>query len=256
MDIDFLKENGYLIKKNLLTKNFCEKCIKSLQDKKDCEVKYLPFNNIPYFYSNFKESCILNNILENEYIKYIINFVLGSNYKLLWFKVLNKVKWIGQDVEYHQELIYNKNSKIEKNDSFQLFIALDNHSIENGCLKIIPKSHYKLEKHDEFYDRFGDHKYRVNCDILDNLYEKNACINCIFEPGDCVFFYDTTIHGSSTNLSNNNRFGVAISFVKKEIDCKYRELSYKERNIKSIKYLEELLENKKNRTLNTPKIFK
>ena len=188
-------------------------------------------------------------------IKKIVTNVLGKDYKLLWFKIFNKIKFIGQDVEYHQEIIYNQNSNINSNNSFQLFLSLDNHNLENGCLKIIPNTHKSILKHDEFIDRHGDHKYRVNSDVLKEEINKNGIVNCIFEPGDCIFFEDTIPHGSASNASQNDRYGVAISFIKKsvKIDIKLRDEKYKERRGKSKNYLNKLISNINKKT--TPKIF-
>lgn len=256
-DLEFIADNGYIIKNNILETNYCKRCINYLENDFSGNKLNIPQTSIPYFYSNFNEKSIIYKILENDEIHKIIKGVLGPNYKLLWFKIFNKIKWIGQDVEYHQEYIYNKNSKINMNESFQLFLALDNHTIENGCLKILPKMHNNLLKHDEFIDRHGDHKHRVNCDILTDGVNKHGIVDCILNPGDCVFFSDTTPHGSGSNPSPNDRYGVSISFLKGDvnIDTNFREQNYFDRKQKSKIYLETLLKKNVNQSTNTPNIF-
>jgi ectoine hydroxylase-related dioxygenase (phytanoyl-CoA dioxygenase family) len=251
----YLLNNGYLIKKNIIDKDFCKDCINYLENDFEGTKLIMPHTDIPYFYTDFKKNSIVYKILENETIKKVVTNVLGEDYKLLWFKIFNKIKFIGQDVEYHQEIIYNQNSNIKSNDSFQLFLSLDNHNLENGCLKIVPNSSKNILKHDEFVDRNGDHKYRVNCDVLTEEINKNGIVNCIFEPGDCIFFEDTIPHGSASNASQNDRYGVSISFIKKsvKIDTKLRDEKYKERRDKSKNYLNELISNINKKK--TPKIF-
>ena len=257
LDKDFLENNGYLIKKAVLTKEFCYNCIKYLKQDFSGNILNMPQTNIPYFYSNFDKNCIIYDILKNETITNIVKYKLGINYKLLWFKIFNKIKWIGQDVEYHQEIIYNQNSNINVDDSFQLFIALDKHTLENGCLKIIPYTDKKILPQDEFIDRHGDHKYRVKPEILDKLIEKNKIINCIFEPGDIIFFNDTIPHASASNASPFDRFGVAISFIKKNIsiDKKKRENAYNQRKQKSKCYLQNLINKTDKVKKGVPNIF-
>ena len=257
-NIDDIEKYGYAIVKSLLTPEYCNNCLSEL-NKDNCNILNLPDTNIPYLYTSFKENTKMHKIIENKKIKNIITKILGENYNLLWFKLLNKVKWIGQDVEYHQEIIYNCHSNINRNQSFQLFLALNEHTKENGCLNIIPQSHKKIEKHDEFYDKFLDHKYRVNNNSLTNLCNKNGLISCELNTGDCIFFYDTTIHGSSNNISNFDRYGLAISFVKKNVitDKIKRETQYKKRLIKSIEYINDKLKikNEKLDKILTPDIF-
>jgi ectoine hydroxylase-related dioxygenase (phytanoyl-CoA dioxygenase family) len=257
-NIDELEKYGYVIIKSLISMKYCDDCLSEI-NKDNCNIFYLPDTNIPYFYTSFKENTKIHKILENKIIKNIVTKELGEKYKLLWFKLLNKVKWIGQDVEYHQEIIYNQHSNINRNESFQLFIALNNHTKENGCLNIIPKSHKNIEIHDEFFDKFLDHKYRVNNKSLTELCNKYGLLSCELNKGDCIFFYDTIIHGSSNNISNFDRYGLAISFIKKDIiiNKKLREDVYKERLIKSIDYFTNKLK-LKNEKLNNfliPDIF-
>jgi ectoine hydroxylase-related dioxygenase (phytanoyl-CoA dioxygenase family) len=259
-NINDIKNYGYVIIKSLISIEYCNKCLSELNES-NCNILNLPETNIPYLYTAFNENTYMYKILENKKIKDIVTKILGEKYKLLWFKLLNKVKWVGQDVEYHQEIIYNQHSNINQNESFQLFIALNDHTKENGCLNIIPKSHKNIEKHDEFFDKFLDHKYRVNNNSLTELYHKYGLLSCELNSGDCIFFYDTTIHGSSNNISNFDRYGLAISFVKKDVKVNYnqRENEYKRRLHKSINYVSDKLKiknDKLNNKIVTPDIFK
>ena len=55
----------------------------------------------------------------------------------------NKAPWIGPDVEWHQE-VFNidtyapgGNANVDSwKDYLQIYIALDPHTLENGCLKV------------------------------------------------------------------------------------------------------------------------
>jgi len=250
-DYKILDTDGYIIIKNLVTKEYCKNCIDYLNMSSEVIRK----NNL---YSGFNDKCILYELLKNDKLNNVVKYVLGEDYNILWFKVLNKCKWVGQDVEYHQELIYNQNSNIKENESFQLFLALDDHNLENGCLNIIPKSHLKLEDYDKFIDKHGDEKYRVKNEILTELTDKYSLVNCIFETGDCIFFKDKIIHGSASNASNKDRYGLAISFIKKNvtIDRNRLESSYLDRNNNAISYLKKLIIEKEKKNKCTPTIFK
>ena len=61
--------------------------------------------------------------------------------------VHNKHRWVGPDVEWHQEVFNiktfhptNINYSIDevKNNFMQIYVALEDQNLVNGCLKIIP----------------------------------------------------------------------------------------------------------------------
>ena len=57
-------------------------------------------------------------------------------YNYYFLKVNNKSKWIGQDICYHQEYAISKYMGLKDDDSIQIFLALEPHTLENGCLKL------------------------------------------------------------------------------------------------------------------------
>ena len=96
------KTDGYLIVKNVFTKEFCE-LIKDSTPKLDTKLT-LPFSKIPYGYGDVRNIKPFNQISESSIIKKKVDELVGSKTKLSHFMLVNKAAWIGPDVEWHQEV--------------------------------------------------------------------------------------------------------------------------------------------------------
>lgn len=80
-------------------------------------------------------------------------------------------------------------------------IALQKTNRENGCLKVVKKSHL-LGRIDNVIigGTTGGDPTRVKL-IVDKL----EVVYCEMEPGDAIFLHSNTLHGSETNRSQSNR---------------------------------------------------
>ena len=93
----------------------------------------------------------------------------------------------------------------------QIYIALDPHTLENGCLKVIPNSHkLGLLPHEDIINTFLNHKRRIPYDVMNNIYKTNGIKNIIMKRGDVLFFNHRFIHGSSSNNSPYKRRSIVL----------------------------------------------
>ena len=137
---------------------------------------------------------------------------------------------------------------LKDDDSIQIFLALEPHTLENGCLKIMEKSHKEGEiKHENFFDSSFNHKLRVSYENMDNLNKKYNLKNCILNPGDCIIFNQFLVHGSASNKSQYNRKAVVGWITKKSFV--FDENKNKKFWIERQKITLEYLKNKTNETL-------
>ena len=94
----------------------------------------------------------------------------------------------------------------------QIYIALDKHTVENGCLKIIPNSHKEGEL--EFEDCVGNytwgHKRRLSSNSMHSIYNKYGVENVLMEPGDILFFNHLIAHSSTSNLTHMPRRAIVL----------------------------------------------
>jgi len=84
-------------------------------------------------------------------------------------------------------------------------IFLDDHSHLNAGLWVFPKTHKKMYSHKSFLNINSLHKYFIEPNLLDKISKKNKPISINAKKGSCLFFHSRLIHGSSHNISANDR---------------------------------------------------
>ena len=210
------KENGYYLSKSVLTEEFCDE-LKDYLNHLEPKVK-IPFSDIPYGYGNLLNEGPYAKVTQNNTIKsFCENLLLGEGYRFNHLVINSKAPWIGGATEWHQETFhidtYGPGCTFKDHEKFmQIYIALDKHTIENGCLKIVPNSHKEGEL--EFEDCVGNftwgHKRRLSSKSMDFLYNKYGIENVLMEPGDILFFNHLLAHGSTSNVINLPRRAIVL----------------------------------------------
>lgn len=251
--MDNYKEEGYFISESLFNEEFCQKILNYI---KTLGIKLkIPFYNRGFGYGNLINDPFFTNLLDNSKFRNIINNLLdGDEYIINHLIINNKIKLVGDGVEWHQEL-FNVTSYapgFDENDIdklLQIYITLTNENIENGCLKIIPKSHkFGLLKHTDIINSHYSHKRAVDLDILENICKTHKIKNLELKSGSVVFFNNLLIHGSGTNKTNKNRTSIVIGIRKtlKPIDKSLmnNELKYRKKFI--INYLKKRINDLEN----------
>jgi len=222
-EINFYKKNGYIVKKNLISKKEIFKInsiVNSIISKEKERQKKISnnggtqkYNNSHFVYNTNstknKEILRLNNPQNNHKIffklsrhKKIISIVkklIGGTVRFhlgkLNFKLPNKKK--GSEVEWHQDWAFYPHTN---DDLITVGIYLENCTEENGPLKVLPKSHkmpvYSHHGMKDFIGRIDVKKEKINT-------KKN--VSLAGEAGTVTFHHCRMIHGSGLNQKNNNR---------------------------------------------------
>jgi hypothetical protein len=124
-----------------------------------------------------------------------------QDFQLLGYNFLLKERGADSAVPPHQDWTYVDESRFF---SMNIWIALEDSSIENGCLFIIPYSHLLgnyLRSSPSYPVPFGS--------IIDFVawFKKPIPL----KAGECICFSNKTIHGSYPNLGNTNRLAVVTT---------------------------------------------
>ena len=88
------------------------------------------------------------------------------------------------------------------------WIAIDEATVENSCLQVIPGSHRKMLPHikateDMGFAQMGD---------LDYL-DLSQAVDLEMRPGEFILFNERTVHHSERNRSQKRRMGLAVRLV-------------------------------------------
>mgnify|MGYP006087260401 FL=1 len=253
-----INENGFCIIKGLFEKKYIQKVTKELDNLSP--KAYLPFTKIPWGYGNLNNNKMFQKILDSKLLNNIFKeFFKTNEYSNNHLILQNKVSLLGPSVEWHQE-IYNINTyapgythKDWKN-FLQVYIAVDNQNLKNGCLKVVKGSH-KFGKQ-KSYDIINDHlnhKRAINYNCLSKLLLKCDIVDCILNPGDAIIFNHLLVHGSPSNYSNKPRRSFVLQ-IRKNLKKKNIKIFQQETKYRSNFIIKEL--QKKIKSLKKKNIYK
>lgn len=105
----------------------------------------------------------------------------------------------------HQDHAYWRGYGCRFPEAHAVFIAIDAATEQNGCLRLIPRSHLLgTLPHGSFGGRGSDDGVLPDAlqEVLDGGYE---LVPIAAEPGDVILFHGNTIHGSNDNGSDQPR---------------------------------------------------
>jgi ectoine hydroxylase-related dioxygenase (phytanoyl-CoA dioxygenase family) len=135
-----------------------------------------------------------------------VEALVGANIEIQHCKINWKPPEIGAgEVKWHQDFPYLPHTNY---DLCAAFIVLDDTTVENGCMRVIPKSHkFGQLKHT---DENGNLLLHVNDDrFIESRYEAS---DLILGPGDASIHHVLTVHGSYPNRSIHPRCAIIYEF--------------------------------------------
>ena len=212
------EKNGYLIGKNLLNENEIIKYrqeIKVLHKKatdlkKSGAIKNNDFQIEPFLEKPKVTSPILRKIenthnhsehffqlARHDSIISIVKELLGQDLLLFRSTLMLKPALHGSEHSFHQDSSY---WPIDPPNLVTVSIAIDEATVENGCIKVIPGSH--LSDLQEWGQIAKPPKLQSS--ESQKTIDRNQ-LDIPLLPGSAIFFHSKLIHGSGPNRSQNSR---------------------------------------------------
>lgn len=134
----------------------------------------------------------------------VVKALLGSSIKLYTDQMFVKPPHHGSEVPFHQDHAYWLN--VEPYNMITCWLAIDDATIENGCVRMIPGSHKQLIPHHKFDGVQTDGLLEEELDIsLEVPIEVKA--------GGAIFHHSLTVHRSFPNQSDKGRRGLASIYL-------------------------------------------
>ncbi|MGE3974360.1 MAG: phytanoyl-CoA dioxygenase family protein [Bdellovibrionales bacterium] len=132
--------------------------------------------------------------------------LLGEPIYIWSSKVNLKAAWYGTAEYYHQDYAYWKERGYAKDTMMSCMVFMDNHSIKNAALHVIPHSHKEgFLEHVPFINTNGLQKFTIPEKTMNELSGRHGLHVIDAKPGDALFFHANLIHGSSHNISGDPR---------------------------------------------------
>jgi ectoine hydroxylase-related dioxygenase (phytanoyl-CoA dioxygenase family) len=196
-------EDGYLIPNFTMP----EKDLLEIEELHDLLVKKFPkfINYCPAVLlhdERFLKYCFNNDILN------IIEQLIGNNFALWNSSFFAKPAFNGHATPWHQDGQY---WPIKPLATCSVWLAIDDATSENGCLKFIKGSHKdkKLKKHKVN----NSEKLTLNQEILNSEYIEKNSIDLILKRGQISLHDVYMVHGSKENKSPNPRRAMTMRFM-------------------------------------------
>lgn len=150
----------------------------------------------------------------------ILEPLIGNNLK----QVLNQVIWKtpGSDQTsygYHQDSRFRRPASAYRNMSDSLVqstLAVDKHTLDNGCLTFIERSHL-LGDLNYYKKGISVFEENINDSALEFLgIDHLPKVNIILEPGDFAIWHPYLLHGSAPNNSSVDRRTITSGHISAE----------------------------------------
>ncbi len=127
----------------------------------------------------------------------ILEGILAPDIEFLSDKVVFKSETMTFASPWHQDWHYWHGAH-----KFSIWVALDDVSVENGCLKLFPGSHKSAIVHDG--DANDGHGFGNR--LRPGAVDESLAVTAEIEAGGAVFFHDLTLHASHPNRSGEERW--------------------------------------------------
>ena len=158
-------------------------------------------SNRPDIHDAFLEICKMPELLD------IVEQLIGPDIIIWGSRIFSKGPKTGRSTPWHQDGEY---WPIRPLATATLWIAIDDCTEENGCLKILSGSHKDkiLLPHESIAGSGAALDKEIHHDNLD----EGNIISVPLEAGEMVIFDVFTAHGASPNFSDHRRAGFAIRY--------------------------------------------
>jgi phytanoyl-CoA hydroxylase len=118
--------------------------------------------------------------------------------------IMTKQPHFSSDTGWHQDIRYWSYARPEL---VSVWTALTPERPENGCLKLIPKSHTIVFDHTRL-----DEDLFLRTDVPENQTLIDSAITAELDPGDVLFFHCRTLHAADRNRSDTTKVSVVFTF--------------------------------------------
>ena len=138
----------------------------------------------------------------------LVEQVIGPDIILWGCHVFCKPAGDGLETPWHQDGQY---WPIRPLANCTVWVALDASTAQNGCLRVIPKSHAARVTHPHLVEDRQD--LVLNLRTQQDAFDQREAVDLELQPGQMSMHDVYMIHGARVNHSTNRRAGVALRYM-------------------------------------------
>ena len=163
------------------------------------------FNNVRKIWQLTKHDALFKEYARHPKILDVVHSLLGPNLKIYVDQTLCKPARVGSAKPPHQDSAYW--TSIDPPNLVICWMALDDATEENGCMRFIPGSHkLGVIEHKRLED------FRVEDEKVD--YASEVCVP--LKAGGCSFHHSLAMHRTDANRSDDRRIGLTVAYMNAE----------------------------------------
>ena len=138
----------------------------------------------------------------------LVSGVIGDDVILWGCHVFCKPAGEGFETPWHQDGHY---WPIRPLANCTVWVALEPSTRENGCLRVIPRSHRDHVLHPHLHEDRTD--LTLNQRMADGTFDMGGAVDLELQPGEMSLHDVFMIHGAAANTSAQRRTGVALRYM-------------------------------------------
>ncbi|HZP82569.1 MAG TPA: phytanoyl-CoA dioxygenase family protein [Chthonomonadaceae bacterium] len=207
--VAFYRENGYL----KFGRIFNVREMDALRDHVDAMIAALPEGKRPEEMDrpHFTDPWLFRYLVDPRVLDVIEDFI-GPDIVLWSSHFIAKPKGDGRAVPWHTDGAY-WNKRLDPMDVITLWLAVDESTVENGCMRVLPGSHRAMRTAIEEYQPVDKKDNVFHARIPPELIEESKVVNLELAVGECHFHDAWTVHGSNPNTSSKRRCGYTMRYM-------------------------------------------
>ena len=206
-EVAFYRRNGYLIHHEQLLpaakfsglKEFFEGLLADLPHGKRPEAMDVPHFSFPQ---------LLEWLLAEEVLDFVECF-MGPDIVLWSSHFICKPGGDGKAVPWHEDSAYWKDI-LGSYEVMTVWLAIDDSTVENGCMRVIPGSHDHGFSDYVPVDK-GENVFGT--EIVSDQVDEGRAVDLEIRAGECHLHHAKMIHGSKTNGSSRRRCGYTMRYM-------------------------------------------
>jgi phytanoyl-CoA hydroxylase len=229
-DREHFRVNGYLATNGLLTSDEVEQCKAALSDlahRRTVWDKRVWSQEEPYFAQGGQDARAddpelrlrklayfvhleprLQHVATHPRLRAIVDELIGPESRMIQDMALLKPPFRGSEKPWHQDAAYFDWTPL--GGVVGTWIALDEATVENGCMQIIPGSHLQGP---------SAHFHVRDCQLADQRVQVEQAVTIPLQPGGILFFLGLLHHGTPPNTTAARRR--ALQFHYAAADCRH-----------------------------------
>jgi phytanoyl-CoA hydroxylase len=223
-DIEFFTSHGYLAANGLLTRDEVQSCKEALSDlvhRKTTWDSRVWAQEEPYFAHGGDGAGPDDPELRMRKLAYFVQIeprldaasrhprlmaaveqLIGEGARLVQDMALLKPPFRGSEKPWHQDTAYFDWTPL--GGILGTWIALDEATVENGCMQVMPGSHL---------DGPVPHFHVRDCQIADTRIQVERAVTIPLQPGGVLFFAGLLHHGTPPNFTAHSRRALQFHYA-------------------------------------------